>query len=195
MPWGDGVLEGANDEELLRWGLAGDREALGAFVSRHADTLGRVMAGRHPRSVQTEDLVAETFIEAIVGLEGWQESYGTPIAWLQGIAKNLCRDEWLRAAREAEARKHLGELAIAKAATDDLEETPFDESHVNALRTCLRKLDVTERECVEMHVIQGRTWNEVGEALARTANAARKLAEKVCAALARCIRRTLGDLE
>lgn len=113
-------------------------------------------------------------------------------AWLCGIARNLCLEEWRRFEQDARAKKHLTEQALAGAALRELELGEFDSRTSEALRACMRKLDNNDREAVIMRVVEDRPWLEVGSAIQRTPEAARKLVPRVLKSLARCVLQALG---
>lgn len=56
----------------------------------------------------------------------------------------------------------------------------------------MRKLDNNDREAVIMRVVEDRPWLEVGSAIQRTPEAARKLVPRVLKSLARCVLQALG---
>ena len=125
------------DCELLR-AAREDAEAFGEFYGRHAVAVERWIRRQTPDFATAADLTAETFAQALVGLERFRGTTDEAArAWLFGIARNLLRryrrrgcvelatvrklglvldhevDELDRAEREIDAAAHAAELAVA----------------------------------------------------------------------------------
>jgi RNA polymerase sigma-70 factor (ECF subfamily) len=80
------------DDELLASARAGDDEAFGIFVLRHATTVHRWML-RAVGEDDADDLTQEVFLKAYRGLAGFRAE-APPRAWLASIADNAVKNRY-----------------------------------------------------------------------------------------------------
>ena len=76
---------GKSDHAAIRAILAGDKEAYGALVARHSQSLFRVAFRIIGNEADAEDVVQEAFLRGYRGLEGFESrsNFGT---WIYRIA-------------------------------------------------------------------------------------------------------------
>src|SRR5579871_773598 len=87
----------ADDDELVRQTLQGDREAFHRLIERYYRPVGGFILKHVQQADVVEDLLQETFLEAYQALKMGR----TPrrfSSWLFGIAHNRC-GKWLRRKR------------------------------------------------------------------------------------------------
>jgi RNA polymerase sigma-70 factor, ECF subfamily len=80
------------DEELLAAARAGEEEAFGAFVRRHAETVHRWML-RAVGEEDAEDMTQDVFLKAYRGLPRFRNE-APPRAWLASIADNAVKNRY-----------------------------------------------------------------------------------------------------
>jgi RNA polymerase sigma-70 factor (ECF subfamily) len=119
-----------------------DRACLHALFDEHADVVFRYAASRCGRAA-AEDLVAETFAEAVRARARFDVARGTPRAWLLGIATNRIR----RLRRDED--RHLAQLSSGVGLDDgrlaDLPDRVDAQALAPVLAQALADLPASER--------------------------------------------------
>ncbi|MDR0352635.1 MAG: sigma-70 family RNA polymerase sigma factor [Opitutaceae bacterium] len=94
-----------DDEACALRAREGDTRALESLVTRHQDTVARLLWRFVRNRADLDDLVQETFLRMVRGLGGWRAEQ--PFAhWLLRIATNTGRDYFRR---QSVRRRHLAE--------------------------------------------------------------------------------------
>ena len=136
---------------------------------------------------EASELTAETFARAALSLRRFRdESGGSALPWLYGIARNLLRDYYERSRVETRARERLGmplqhyDLGIEEAgARIDAERV------APALHAALGTLPAAQRRAVELRVLDELPYAEVGRSLGCSPLAARIKVSRALGALSR----------
>jgi RNA polymerase sigma-70 factor, ECF subfamily len=121
------------------------------------------------------DLLAETFAAAWLRRGTYRERDGSPNAWLFGIAKRELGRYRRRRKIELRAIKRLG-IQVPQLGNDSIERI---EEMVDArafreeLEAALKRLSGSERDAVQLRVIDDRSFKEVGDQLGCSEGAAR----------------------
>jgi RNA polymerase sigma-70 factor (ECF subfamily) len=163
------------DEQLLRAARV-EREAFVAFYRRHAERTKRWLerhASRDPETVQ--DLLAETFAEALVSLPRFRaRGEGSGAAWLHGIARNQQRHLHRRRRVAERARRSLG-VPVREAPDEwsDHEERLLSEQLRPLLQAALTGLPADQRDAVVLRVVREQEYAEVARSLGCSEQAAR----------------------
>jgi RNA polymerase sigma-70 factor (ECF subfamily) len=165
------IREHANlsDAELLR--LSGsDGEAFGVLYDRHVESIYVWCRARAGDSAA--DMTAEVFARAWLHRARFRdEANGSAGPWLYGIAGNLYRD-WLRRHRvEVKARQRLGLRELQQ--DSELEEVDERLSLPSGALAALAGLRQSDREALELRVVEDRSYSEVASRLGCTQQAAR----------------------
>jgi RNA polymerase sigma factor (sigma-70 family) len=149
------------DIELLRAARV-DPEAFGAFYRRHAVAVEHWIRRQTPDPGTAADLTGETFAQALVSLSKFRGSTDEAArGWLYGIARNLVRRYHRRGRVELAMCAKLGigmeldsdELADLNGELDAATAGP-------ALERALDSLPDTQREALELRVIDGLDYRE-----------------------------------
>jgi RNA polymerase sigma-70 factor (ECF subfamily) len=90
----------ADDRQLIRACLKGDRRAYGALLRRYQDPVFNYCKRMIRDPGQAEDIAQESFVRTFTRLERYDERYSFS-AWIFKIATNLCIDHLRRAKRIA----------------------------------------------------------------------------------------------
>lgn len=130
----------------------------------HAPGLHRYLSRRV--GAIADDLVAETFLAALAGRDGYDPARADPRAWLYGIATNLLRRHF---------RQELGELAATAkaAAADSPGSDPGDvvpdqvdaQARIGRLALGIAELSQADRDVLLLIAWAGLDSNEVAQAL------------------------------
>lgn len=148
-----------NDDEIIQAVQGGDQAALGVLYNRYFPSVWRYVCARLGRNQQdVEDVVSETFVAAIRGIDRFDPQRGAVYSWLVGIAKNKRNDFLRRQQREAIAGSRL---PVEESSPPDIER----------IRQVLLELDDDERLALEWKYLEGRAVREIAQRLGRTEKA------------------------
>ena len=163
-----------SDLELLRAARA-DPEAFGEFYRRHAVGLERWLRSQTPDLATAADLTAETFAQALVGLERFRgEDEGAAHAWVYGIARNLVRRYHRRGRVETATCQRLGiQVDLDPQEIADLEQRMQAMAHASELSDALDRLPSAQREAVQLRVIDELDYPEAAARMGTTEQNAR----------------------
>jgi RNA polymerase sigma-70 factor (ECF subfamily) len=168
------------DAILLRASVD-DPSAFETLYRRHAARLRRLVAREVPEGAVL-DIVAETFAQVIVSAHRFRgTSDGEAVAWLNAIAHNLARGYHRRARVEDRARRAL---AIEESVREAIAVAGRCDGVALDLDAALASLSATERQAVELRVIQELDYDEVARRLAIRPDAARMRVSRGLRALA-----------
>src|SRR2546425_11866594 len=92
------------DEEIVARVQAGETELFELIFDRHYPRIERSVRGLGLPEADLEDLVAETFLRAFVGMGSFQVAAGKRyLPYLYAIARNLCTDRIRQRQRSLQA--------------------------------------------------------------------------------------------
>jgi RNA polymerase sigma-70 factor (ECF subfamily) len=184
--------ESAQDAgQLLAAARAGSREALGNVLESCRKYLSLVAARELDCDLHakggTSDLVQETFLEAQRDFARFQgNSEGELLAWLRQILLNNVSN-FTRRYRGTRKRELNREVPIATEDSasspglvlPDLMLTPYSQAvqheQAEALRRAVERLPEEYRQAIVLRYLEGRSFEEIGQRLGRSPDAARKL--------------------
>ena len=163
------------DSELLI-ASRGDGDAFTELYRRHAEDLLRYFARRTLDPETAAELTAETFAEAFASRARYTEQGVNGVAWIYGIARHRL-GRFFRSGRvDAAARRKLG-MPERELPPDDYERiedlidfAPIRKALVEALNT----LNPTQREAMQLRVIDGLAYADVAAQLHCTEQSARQ---------------------
>lgn len=151
---------------------------LAAFADMYERSSATILAYFYRRTWDphvSADLVAETFAAAWLRRHTYRAGEGAPMPWLFGIAKRELGRYRRRRRIEFRAVKRLG-VQVPELGNDSVEriEEMVDAIAFRAeLVDALRRLSASERDAVQLRVIDDRSFKEVGERLGCSEGAAR----------------------
>ena len=163
------------DEDLIR-AARSDPNAFDELFRRHAGRLDRWFRQRVPEPDIAQDLVGETFAQALVACTRFRGiRRGSASSWLDGIARNLLRQFYRRNRVETRGRQKLA-LVTIHAEPDVaqlLDEEASAEQTAVELRRAIVSLPSDQRTAVELRVLGGPSYEDVASALKCSTVAAR----------------------
>jgi RNA polymerase sigma-70 factor (ECF subfamily) len=176
------------DAQLIRAART-DPDAFGELYRRHAGVVHAFLRNRAPNRVAGE-LTAETFAQAALSLGRFRdEMEGSGLPWLYGIARNLLRTYHERERIESKARQRLGlpahdyELEVHEAnARVDAERLAPE------LSAALDTLPRTQRQALELRVVQQLPYKQVALSLGCSEVAARIRVTRAIDSLSRLLK-------
>jgi RNA polymerase sigma-70 factor (ECF subfamily) len=182
--------------ELLGQAQAGDAEALDGLLRRYEDRLRRVIRVRLDaqarRSLESADLVQETFMAALSGIPTLQVAdRGAIMGWLTRIAENELIDARRRAT--AARRDRRRDVPLDGAPMPAAHARPPDEEAAlreqkDRVDAAVAKLAENHREVIVRRTYLGASWEEVARQLGcPSADAARQLHRRATIALAKLL--------
>jgi RNA polymerase sigma factor (sigma-70 family) len=151
-----------------------DPDAFLRLYIRHAPDIRQWLHTRVRDEEAALDLTAETFARALTAIRRYRPEAGGFGAWLQGIAQNLLL-VYLRERRvETAARRRLGmPLGPYAGAFDDVDRRLVAEARRAELAAALDALPDTQREALELRVVEQLPYEEIGSRLGCSTGAAR----------------------
>jgi RNA polymerase sigma factor (sigma-70 family) len=152
-----------------------DAHAFRLFYDRYAEAIFRYFARRGVDHHAALDLTAETFAASWLSRDRFNDrGDGNGGPWLFGIARNTLSHAARHRAVATAARERLGMLAETRA-IDPVAARAIDS--VNGLSpsldNALAGLPGSARQAVELRVVHGNTYDEIGESLGCSPLAAR----------------------
>jgi RNA polymerase sigma factor (sigma-70 family) len=146
-----------------------DPAAFRALYERHAEPVHRYHLRRTRDEEAAFDLTAETFAQAwLVRARFRDEAEGSAGPWLFGIARNVLLMSVRRHALEQRARERLGMLASRAPSAASPEE-----AWLEGLDEALDSLPESQREAIQLRVIDDLAYDDVASALETSPQAAR----------------------
>jgi len=173
--------------ELLERAKTGDSEALDRIFARYLPALRRWASGRLPRwtrdVMSTDDLVQETFIRAMKGINRFEMRHeGALHGYLRQAIVNRVRDE-VRRSKRSPALTDLDERHADRDATPL--ELAIGQEALERYEAALARLRTEEREAIVARVEMGCSYQEIAEALGKpTPEAARMAVSRALVRLA-----------
>jgi RNA polymerase sigma-70 factor (ECF subfamily) len=157
-----------SDAELIR---TADPATFGELYRRHASTVHGWFGRR--LGWAAADLTAETFAQAWLSRRSFRdETGGSALPWLLGIARNVARESARRNEVETRARRRLG-LPTDLAAEDGYAAVEERLSPRVGLAEALETLPGHEREALELRVVDELPYADVAARLGVRPAAAR----------------------
>ena len=174
--------EAAADAVLVGRTARGDGQAFEALVRRYYRPVGGFILKRVGRADVVEDLVQETFLEALRGLKAGR----TPehfSSWLFGIAHNRC-GKWLRQRRPLSlSAADRSEEVAAPAGPPGLEEVEEQQAIMGRLEAELAELPQETRRLLALKHREGRTCEQIAAEVGRPVGTVKSLLSRAYKAL------------
>jgi RNA polymerase sigma-70 factor (ECF subfamily) len=150
-----------SDTELLA-AARSDPESFGEFYCRHALRLERWLRTQTPDFSTAADLTAETFAQALVGLDRFRgDSDAAAQAWLFGIARNLVRRYHRRGRVEMATCERLGvQVSYGPDELNELEHRLQASGRATGLADALYGLPSSQREALQLRVLDELDYAE-----------------------------------
>jgi RNA polymerase sigma factor (sigma-70 family) len=164
-----------SDAELLRRSRR-DPELFGVLYRRHVTAIHRYHVRELRDGQVAADLTAETFAQAWLHAGRFRdEADGSALPWLFGIAANLARAYRRDQRLDQQALRRLG---LPRTVSIDGEFERVDDRDEAAgfaaqIRAGLARLPASQREVVRLRVVEGLTFEEIGQRVGCSATLAR----------------------
>lgn len=163
----------ANDYELVRRILRGDREASERLIRDHLRQAFAIAFALTGSFADAEDLVQEAFLRALRNLSRLRGHQ--PFApWLTGILRHTWADRRRKEARESRARKEWANERLSRTESRQVEDAMNREEARTVLQAAVHALPEHVRVPLVLYHIEGLDANRVAERLALRPATARK---------------------
>jgi RNA polymerase sigma-70 factor, ECF subfamily len=152
-----------SDGELVVRVRGGDREAFEGLVRRHLRPALRLAARLLGDEDAAEDVVQESFMAALDGLDGFdtKRAFGP---WFYRIVANRCSN-----ARRTSERRRTGALTPTLESREAGPERALERAELGMrLRAALERLPSRQREVLLLYEVEGFTGGEIAELLGVT---------------------------
>lgn len=148
------------------------------LYDQHIERIYRYLLARTGSVEEAEDLAAETFRAALESVEHFTPGpdAGAGLAWLIGIARHKLADHHRRGQRRQAlqaALLHQPDLALA-----DAEALALDRLELAQVAAALRRLNPERAEALALHYFGELKLAEVGRAMGKSEEAAKKLVQR-----------------
>lgn len=171
-----------SDEQLIKLGKAGDKEAVSQLYERYVDRIYRYVAYRVPVE-DAEDIAAEVFMKMVEGLPNFEYT-GAPFeAWLYRIASARIADFHRDRARKPTDEMDEG-LSDGK---PQPEEILLDAQEKHDVRSALKQLDEDDQEILILRFVERKSHKEVAEILGKNEAAVRTAQHRALKKLAKLL--------
>jgi RNA polymerase sigma factor (sigma-70 family) len=175
------------DAQLIRAART-DAAAFRELYDRYADRVHGYHLRRTRDTHAAHDLTAETFAQAWLARRRFGDRAGGSAGpWLFGIARNLLAQSVRRRRIELRACERIGLLERLDEPRATAEP---DEAWLDGLDEAMAELPASEREAVELRVVDGLPYDVVAADLSTSEGAARV---RVARGLGRLRQRLIGD--
>jgi RNA polymerase sigma-70 factor (ECF subfamily) len=168
-----------NDHAAIQAVLSGDKDAYGALVQRHSQSLFRVAFRITGNEADADDVVQETFLRGYLKLETFESraNFGT---WIYRIAVRCALDkissinrmnDRMRVGSDTDPEQDEMQVADETAGPDRL----LLSGEIAAMqKDAMFSLTPTEQSAFVLRHMEGRTTEEIGDALGIASNAAKQ---------------------
>lgn len=154
---------GCTDEQLMLDLKSGDRRAFNVLVGRYRDRMVSYAYRMVGNAELAQDMAQETFVRVFRGAHTFREgSRFSP--WLYKIATNVCISERSKRDRDVVSVDSDG-LESTQDAGIAVEDQVLKSITVEQLCTRMAQLTPEHKNVLVMHINQGLTYVEIGEAL------------------------------
>ena len=170
-------------DKLLEQAKGGDQEALLALLKQHGPFVRQSLVGKIPQryrpALTEDDIMQQTYADAVANIEGFYSAKAAAFSiWLKTIAQNNLRD----ALKMLDSEKHGGTWERVEPTGDESFLTLWENlsaaaqtpcQHVSAaeaktaLQQAIAQLPEDYARVIQMYDIEGRSIEEVCEALGR----------------------------
>lgn len=143
-----------------------DPRRFAELYDEHFTRVYAYVARRVGNRVEAEDVTAEVFHHALANLGRYEWRGASFAAWLFRIAANAIADRWRKSAKEQGTPAE-----IDPPSPDDFAEV---ERRANLFRM-VERLPAEQRRVVVMRFVEGKTAEEIGKEMKKSAGAVRQL--------------------
>ncbi len=168
---------------LVERARAGDRQAFGELYDRYAALTYRHIHCLVGDRQTTEDLTAQTFLQALQAIDRYEER-GIPFqVWLLRIARNLAINHWRIRRNHSNGDNGL-EREDSTPSPESLCEAKLLEEEVWG---AVRRLRGDQRQVIILRFVDGLSYSDVAQVLGKSIGAVRVIQYRALSALRRVL--------
>lgn len=183
----DGRHDALDDAALLRLSRR-DPAAFRVLYDRHVVRVHAFLLRRTGDSTAAFELTAETFSRAWLARERFTDQGSGAAPWLFGIARNVLAGAVRERSIPRDGRRRVGLVALEAAELVAAPRETWLADLDEDLAAALDLLPETQRRAVELRVMDGTAYDEIGRELDISSGAARVRVHRGLAALRRRLR-------
>ena len=147
------------DAALVGRIVGGDERALGELYDRHSGLLFGLLLRILKQRGDAEEVLQEVFVQAWTRADTYNETLGSPAAWLIGIARNRAIDRL----RTNAARLRAVEQTMPSASIETPETSASTSEKQRDVQRALAVLPPEQRELITHAYFDGLTQSELAE--------------------------------
>ncbi len=152
-----------SDDILVSSFQAGDNEAFTQLYERYMQRIYEFVFFKTHHTQTTQDIVSQTFLQAVEKIDSFNPKKGNFSAWLHTIAKNLTFDHF-------RSMKPIGSIDDAwdLSSEDNVERDADVALKMDAVKEVMSTLSASQRDVLLMRLWQGCNFREIAQALGST---------------------------
>lgn len=163
-----------SDGELLAATAHGEVEAFGCFYRRHERRVLGYAVGHCTNPSDVADLVAETFLQALISAGRFRSTDGDALPWLLGIARHVLARQRRSFTRRQRLLRRLSGIPAFSADEAEAVDAAIDAARLApALTKALSGLRAKDRDLLLLVARDGLEPAQAGAALGMNPNTAR----------------------
>lgn len=166
------MMRAVTDEQLIQWVADGDSSCLATLFERHHRAVFQFILQMTRHRAQSEDLVQDVFLKILRKARSFRGD-GSFKAWMFNIARNMTLDHLRKNKRQSNeaidedfAAEHLADQRSA-------EQAAAGSQNMQLVSQALAKLPAAAQEVIWLGRFEFDSYEELGQALACNAGAAR----------------------
>jgi RNA polymerase sigma-70 factor (ECF subfamily) len=179
----DDRLGSADAHQLVQRAAAGDHAAW-EHIYRAVYARLRAYAARHVGNDTADDVVSETMLRAVAGIDRFRWTPAGIEPWLFGIARRVVADHHRRTGR----RRRWSRAVASPAPALPADAAELADEHA-AVRAAFNRLPARDRELLELRVVAGLTPEQTAAVLGKRPGAVRVAQSRALARLRQRLQR------
>lgn len=165
-------MQAVTDEQLIQWVANGDSSCLATLFERHHRSVYRFCLQMTRHRAQSEDLVQDVFLKLLKSASSFRNE-GSFRGWMFNIARNVTLDHLRKSRRQ---RSESIDHALTEDGLTDhrsAEQAAAGSQKVQQVMQALAQLPAAAQEVIWLGRFEFDNYEELGQALACNAGAAR----------------------
>jgi RNA polymerase sigma-70 factor, ECF subfamily len=182
----------ATIDDIITRVLQGDSDSFAEVVRRYQKDVWRVVVAMLHNYEASQELVEQVFVEAYLSLDQYQRGKEFSL-WIKGVARNVVREELRKKTRESRRLEVYRDHLLARL-DDENEADSHDSALKQSLANCRETLPEQSALALDMRYKQGKSFEEIAQAMGRTVEGTRQLLQRVRGMLKECIDRRMAQV-
>ena len=165
-------MRAVTDEQLIQWVAHGDSSCLATLFERHHRRVYQFCLQLTRHRAQSEDLVQDVFLKLLKNASSFRNE-GSFRAWMFNIARNVTLDHLRKSKRQR--NESMEQACVEESLTDhrSAEQAAAGSQNMQRVLQALSQMPPAAQEVIWLGRFEFDSYEDLGQALACTAGAAR----------------------